>query len=94
MRVEKEISDFSIPSDFVPMQGGQKCVFFFLFVDDIFFPGASKLSFTFGLPRAAIFLEADIFFVSEIDSVELVVSSFGWRLLRAMPSVNNASLLS
>jgi len=32
--------------------------------------------------------------VTEIDSVELVVSLFGWRLLRAMPSMKKAMLLS
>jgi hypothetical protein len=58
--VEKEISYFRFSPDFVPKQGGLN-VFFSIFVDDISFPGASKVSFTFGLPRAATLLDADIF---------------------------------
>jgi hypothetical protein len=58
--VEKVISYSSFPPDFVPKYGGPKRVIFFLFVD-IFFPGASTLSFTFGLPRAAILLDAHVF---------------------------------
>jgi hypothetical protein len=88
--VEKEISYFSFPPDFVPKYGGPKRVIFFLFVY-IFFqvPVSCPSHLAYLVLRYSLML-----IVFENDSVALSVSPFGLRLLRAMPSTNKAILLS